>query len=129
MLDIHDFLKSKLDKETLEHTERIHASLVDDGFTDIHIQMVALLHDVVEDSDVTVEDIREKYGCEVAKSVKAITRQESETYYEYIRRVREDSVARIVKIYDIIDNLMGRESPPRRGLQKRYRRALVDLGC
>ena len=83
-----------------EHPLRV-AEAVDDPT----LKIVALLHDVVEDSDVTVEEIRNHFGSVVAKAVDVITRKD-ETYSDYINRVAVvGDLARKVKIADLQDNL------------------------
>ena len=85
--------------------------------------VVALLHDVVEDTDVTLNDIVASFGHDVADAVFAITKKGGERYGDYIQRVRTNIVARDVKIADVLDN-----SGPARlavlpeAVQKRLRR-------
>lgn len=68
-------------------------------------QVVALLHDVVEDTSCTLLQIGAEFGEAVAEAVDAISRRTNETYFAYIYRVKENSVARKVKIADIFDNM------------------------
>lgn len=66
---------------------------------------VALLHDVVEDSDWTLEDLR-KEGLpeEVVQAVGIITKKRNENYEEYILRVKQNPLARQVKLADLKHN-------------------------
>jgi len=66
--------------------------------------VVALLHDVVEDTDLTLGQIVKEFGHDVADAVHAITKQKGETYKEYISRVRMNAVALDVKMADVLDN-------------------------
>lgn len=66
---------------------------------------VAYLHDVVEDSDSSVEDIREFFGDRIADAVDCLTRRSGEPYMDYIRRLAVDPVARIVKMADLEHNM------------------------
>lgn len=84
---------------------------------------VAMLHDVVEDTDVTFKEIYEKFGEEVWNAVHALTRRDGETYAEFIERCKLNPVARRVKIADIRDNL--RPGAPH--LVERYEKALRVL--
>lgn len=70
-------------------------------------RVVALLHDVVEDSENhTLDDIRERFDEEVHDAVECLTKQDGEDYLEeYIPRIAENDVARAVKRADIEDNL------------------------
>jgi (p)ppGpp synthase/HD superfamily hydrolase len=51
--------------------------------------VIALLHDVVEDTPVTLAEIETEFGPEVAAGVDILSRRDGELYYDYIERVRE----------------------------------------
>lgn len=67
--------------------------------------MAAWLHDVVEDTDITLEDLR-LYGFpdEVVDAVDAVTRRPDETYTEFIRRAARHPLGRIIKLADNASN-------------------------
>lgn len=65
---------------------------------------VALLHDVVEDSDVTIEDIAALFPAEVTEAVRLLTHDESVPYLDYIRALRANPLARTVKLADLNHN-------------------------
>lgn len=67
--------------------------------------ITALLHDVVEDTDMTLESIREHFGECVADAVDGVTRRKSETYKEFILRCKLNPISRRVKLADIEDNM------------------------
>ena len=69
-------------------------------------KMVALLHDVLEDSSITEENLQAMgFSKEVISAVKALTRGRFQSYSEYIRQVRKNPLARKVKLADIQDNM------------------------
>lgn len=69
-------------------------------------QIVSALHDVVEDSEVTLDDLRERgFSADVVRAVDALTRRSDETYEDFITRAAADPIARVVKLADIEDNL------------------------
>lgn len=69
-------------------------------------QIVAVLHDVVEDSDWTIERLRGERFSETALSgVDAVTRREREPYIDFVKRAKADALGRIVKRADLLDNL------------------------
>lgn len=74
---------------------------------DFTFQIVGVLHDVVEDTDVTLEQVRSCYGEEVARAVDAVTKREGETYQDFVMRATRDAIGGRVKLYDVRDN-MGR---------------------
>ena len=65
---------------------------------------VALLHDVVEDSDVTIEDIAALFPAEVTEAVQLLTHDERVPYLDYIRALRTNPLARTVKLADLAHN-------------------------
>ena len=69
-------------------------------------QIVAILHDVVEDTDVTLNDLKsEGFSDILIDAVDAISRRKDESVREYFDRVINNILARKVKIRDIEDNL------------------------
>ena len=68
-------------------------------------RMVAVLHDVVEDAEVTLEELRaEGFPAVVLEAVEALTSREGEDYEAFIRRVAPNPIAREVKLADLRDN-------------------------
>jgi (p)ppGpp synthase/HD superfamily hydrolase len=66
----------------------------------------AVLHDVVEDSSITVAQISKAFNPFVAAVVDALTCRKGEVYItEYIPRCRENPIATLIKIADLEDNL------------------------
>jgi len=94
-------------------------------------RMVAALHDVVEDSEVSLEDLRAAdYGDEICAAVDALTRREGESYEAMIARVTGNALARRVKIADLEDNMdPARRLPGQHEVerQKKYARAHAQL--
>ncbi len=69
-------------------------------------RVVAILHDVVEDGDVTLDDLRaEGFRDEVVDAVDHVTRREGKTYEAFIERIAPHPLARRVKIADLEDNM------------------------
>lgn len=70
-------------------------------------QIVAVLHDVVEDSDWTLEQLAaEGYPPEAMAALDCLTRRIDESYDEFIDRVLTNPLATRVKRYDLEDNMM-----------------------
>ena len=84
-------------------------------------KIVALLHDVLEDSDLTTDDLVE-YGfpVEIVKAVKVLTKKQGVSYDIYLAEVKKSKVARRVKIADIMHNMdLNRiAKPTRKDLQR-----------
>ena len=69
-------------------------------------KIAALLHDVVEDTDITPDRLEELGIPEfIVKIVMCVTRQPEETYDDFIVRLSNNSIAREVKIADLEDNM------------------------
>lgn len=66
---------------------------------------VAWLHDVVEDTTVSLDALASVFPARVVEAVDRLTRREGEPYFEYIERAGGDSVARTVKRCDLAHNL------------------------
>ena len=68
--------------------------------------VVALLHDVVEDTDVTIEDLRrEGFTEEQLTAVEYMTHDPKDDYFDYVSRIRENELAREVKLADLRHNM------------------------
>lgn len=66
---------------------------------------IALLHDVVEDSAWTLEDLRmEGLSEEVVQAVGILTKNRDESYEEYLMHVKQNPLARQVKLADLQHN-------------------------
>lgn len=76
----------------------------------------ALLHDLIEDTDTTYEEIKYVFWKEIADIVEILTHRKWESYLDYIARVKENDIAVQVKIADICDNLA--DSPSEHAIEK-----------
>ena len=73
---------------------------------------VALLHDILEDTDMTAERLLNLgFSRQVVDAVVMFTHDEKETYDEFIDRVSTNSLATMVKIADLEDNMDIRRLP------------------
>ena len=71
-----------------------------------HEQMAAVLHDVVEDTAITIDDLaREGFPSEVLRAIAALTKLPGETRLEAAARAAADPVARKVKLADNAENM------------------------
>lgn len=67
--------------------------------------IVAILHDLVEDTQWTLEQLTaEKFSQEIIQAVDAMTHREDESYEDYLLRVKENPLAVQVKLADLKDN-------------------------
>lgn len=99
-------------------------NLLDDEVEDDAL-CVAYLHDVLEDSKVITYDmLLDLLGTRVANTVQILTRYPSETYMNYIFRVSQNTLARKIKIADLMENISNPGNP---SLTGRYNKALKYL--
>lgn len=114
----------------IEHPTRVVGLLVNPTNKEI---AVAWLHDVLEDSDMTPEDLHEA-GIDgaVIASVVTLTRVSGQTPFDYYDPIRYDYIARRVKLADIKDNtnverLARLDDATIARLVKKYAKALAML--
>ncbi len=105
--------------EAMKIAYKAHHEQVDKGgvpyiFHPIHLaeQMedeyttcVALLHDVVEDTDVSLESLAAVFPKEVIDAIAIMTHGDDEPYLEYVTRVNTNPIAKVVKLADLRHNL------------------------
>lgn len=66
---------------------------------------VALLHDVVEDTDITFEDlINEGFNENIIDALKLLTHYDDTPYMEYVKKIKENPLAKKVKLADLRHN-------------------------
>jgi (p)ppGpp synthase/HD superfamily hydrolase len=65
---------------------------------------VALLHDVVEDTSVTMEELEQEFPKEVTDALKLLTHGDDVEYYDYVRAIKNNPIAKAVKYADIMHN-------------------------
>ena len=69
-------------------------------------RIVAILHDVVEDSDLRLEDLRQAgFSDAILEAVDCLTRRKGEDYRHYVDRASRLSLARKIKVADLEDNM------------------------
>lgn len=95
-------------------------------------QIVGVLHDVVEDSDVTLDDLRRMgYSAEIVAAIDCLSRRSDETYAEFIERIKPNPLAVRVKLQDLRDNMDVRRAGTlnEKALERfqRYQNAWVEL--
>ena len=72
--------------------------------TDVE-KTIAYLHDVLEDTSVTVDELRNHFSNEIVDNVITLTHRKDESYFEYIQRISKSKLAKKVKVADLLHNL------------------------
>lgn len=117
-------------ESTFLHSQRvaeIASELILEGMSLEEIKAIAYLHDILEDTDISFASLQLEFGNKIAFTVSHLTRRDSETYFEYIQRVRDESpLVQLIKRADLIDH-MSQTSTLTYSLKKRYKKALKIL--
>lgn len=66
--------------------------------------IIALLHDVVEDTKVTFEQLEKEFSKEIIEILKLLTHDKETDYMEYVKKIKENPIAKKIKKADIIHN-------------------------
>ncbi|HAT50162.1 MAG: HD domain-containing protein [Nitrospirae bacterium] len=73
---------------------------------EISSQIIALLHDVVEDTPITLDDLRQEgFSEEIITALDLLTHRPEDSYAAYILRLKPHAIARRIKLLDLIDNM------------------------
>ena len=99
---------------------------------DVETMAAAVLHDVVEDTSLTLDDLALKgFSDEILDTVDRLSRRRGETYEEFIERLGPSPMARRVKLADLDDNLdasrLPEVTPKAEKRFEKYRRARARL--
>jgi GTP diphosphokinase / guanosine-3',5'-bis(diphosphate) 3'-diphosphatase len=107
-------------ERAIEIAAQAHAGQVDKGgepyifhplrlmlrLSGIHVQMAAVLHDIVEDTGITLDDLRSNgFPREVVEAVDALTKRPGESRLDAAQRASLNPIARQVKLADVNDNM------------------------
>ena len=91
----------KAGEDYIKHPEKVASFVKTD-----EEKAVAYLHDVIEDTELTLEDLHEyEFSKEVIEAVDIITKKKGEDYQSYLNSVKKNKLARAVKLADLRHNL------------------------
>ena len=95
-------------------------------------RVVGVLHDVVEDTHFTQEDLKSRgYTTDVLEALDCLTKRPAEEYEDFIQRIKPNPIARRVKLVDLEDNMDIRRLPTMNEEDfrrlARYRKAWAEL--
>lgn len=117
----------KAGRPYIDHPKRVMGAMQTDAE-----RIVAVLHDVIEDGDVTLAQLADEgFPRYLLDALDAVTRRAGETYEAFVARAALDPIGRQVKIADLRDNAdLSRIAAPTekdRARTEKYRRALAQL--
>ena len=100
-VDAHRGQRDKAGKPYILHPLRLMHKCATDAE-----MIVAVLHDVMEDTEVTAGNLeREGFGQDVIQALQCLTKVKGESYPDFIKRVSANGLARKVKMLDLADNM------------------------
>ena len=95
--------KGRVDKNEMAYI--LHPLAVAGLLDSLELKTIAVLHDTIEDTDVTAEYLLEKgIPKHIVEAVQLLTKPEDEEYELYLRRVKENPLAKQVKQADLANN-------------------------
>ena len=98
----YDAHHGQLDKNGVPYI--FHPYHLAEQMTDEYTTCAALLHDVVEDTDVSLNELEKVFPAEVTEAVKLLTHDDSVDYLDYVRAIKTDPIAKAVKLADLRHN-------------------------
>ena len=144
----HDGMEDKYGNPYFEHLERVANRVREmeydfvDETSEIELYVAtAYLHDIVEDTNITREELSAAFGEVVIAAIFKLTRDKGMTYAAYIDRIVEPlppifdlnpfeslvrKIAKVVKLADLLDHVSGPTACPP-SLKKRYEKSLYLL--
>ena len=81
------------------HPIHLAEQMVDEDTT-----CVALLHDVVEDTNITIEDLKDEFTPKIIAALKLLTHDDAVPYMEYVAAIKNNPIAKAVKLADLAHN-------------------------
>lgn len=95
--------KEQVDKSGMPYV--FHPFHLAEQMHDEKATIVALLHDVIEDTDYTFEDLRSAgFDNEIIEALKLMTHDDSVPYMEYVTAIKSNPIASAVKLADLEHN-------------------------
>ena len=97
-----DAHKEQVDKSGLPYV--YHPFEVASAVTGEYETCVALLHDVVEDTEITLDTLSKEFPREVIDALRLLTHDEEVPYFDYVKAIRSNEIAKAVKLADLRHN-------------------------
>ena len=97
--------------------------------SDANYAATAFLHDVIEDTPLTIADLRAQgVSEEILTAVDLLTKRDDQDYLAYLLRLKVNQMARVVKIEDIKNNMSDLDRKKKKSMYEKYQLALYILG-
>ena len=127
-----DAHKNQVDKSGMPYV--YHPFHLAEQMDDEYTTCVALLHDVVEDTDITLDDLKkEGFPKEVTDAIVLMTHDDDVPYLEYVAKIKRNPIATSVKLADLKHNsdLTRLDEVDSKALERveKYRKAIQILSA
>ncbi len=97
----HKGQQDKAGEENIHHPMFVASSV----YPDESAMMVALLHDTVEDTEVTFDQLEDLLTDSEMAALKLLTHDKTVTYMDYVRQISKNPLAAKVKMADLKHNM------------------------
>lgn len=93
----------QVDKAGIPYIE--HPKFVSSCVNTLEEKIVALLHDILEDTNIDLKILEDNFSNDIVNAIKTMTHKNEESYFEYIERIKLNPIAKQVKIADLNHNM------------------------
>ena len=83
----------------------LHPVIVASQMSNEYETCTALLHDVIEDTNITLAELEKIFPSEITQAVNILTHKDGVDYLDYIREIKRNPIARKVKLADLKHNM------------------------
>src|SRR6195952_4922667 len=121
--DAHKTMRRKSGEPYILHPLAVSRICVEEIGLGVRSTICALLHDTVEDTDITLEDIKREFGIEIAKIVDGLTKistvmdtntsQQAENFKKILLTLTDDPRVILIKLADRLHNMRTMDSMKR----------------
>lgn len=102
----HAGQKDKADKPYILHPLRVMLTVASDKYATDEQKIVAVLHDVIEDTYVQEQQLRENgFSEDIINAIKSVTKIKGESRMDAAKRAKQNTIGRVVKLADLKDNM------------------------
>ena len=103
--EAHEGQMDKAGKPYFGHPLAVATKVADLGYPENYV-IVAFLHDVLEDTSIDEDDIEMAgFSNEVIEALRLLSRDKKVPYMDYIKRLKDNDIARVVKLADLTHNM------------------------
>jgi GTP diphosphokinase / guanosine-3',5'-bis(diphosphate) 3'-diphosphatase len=122
--EAHSSTRRKSGEPYILHPLAVAKIVVQEIGLGVRSTIASLLHDTVEDTDITIEDIRSDFGNEIAKIIDGLTKisyveenanttQQAENFRKVLRTLLDDARIILIKLADRLHNMRTMQSMKR----------------